>query len=463
MSRFEAFMTSRKGWAVIFLFFLGAYLGGAGDRLRRHSEHNHYVYLAEGWLDGRLALKGQPPNENDWARVEVLTLRDGRVVKGLWKVGVPDRFLRMDGGAETITADEIAGRDSIRYVSFPPLPAVLMLPFVAIAKLRFNDVIFTAVWAALNPLLLFGLLRTLVKRGHSQRSVSDDLWLTALLGIGSVYYFSSVTGQVWFTAHVVGVTCVIAYAWAALDARHPWAAGLFLGLGFACRPSLGFAFPFFVLEAVRMAGGFGALWRERRVPTGLLLRLVKFGVPAAAVLAVLFLHNYARFGHFTEFGHKYLNIAWQERMQRWGEFNYHFLSRNLAAALVLTPRILATYPFVKVSVHGMSLFITSPNLAWLLGPRTKSPLAPALWLTVLATALPGLLYHNSGYVQFGYRFSLDYMVYLVLLLAIGGRPLTKLFKVALVVAVAINLFGAIVFDRFSVFTYDDTFFPHGWN
>ena len=39
----------------------------------------------------------------------------------------------------------------------------------------------------------------------------------------------------------------------------------------------------------------------------------------------------------------------------------------------------------------------------------------------MLTALPSLLYQNSGYIQFGYRFSLDYFVFLVLLIAIGGR------------------------------------------
>ena len=62
-------------------------------------------------------------------------------------------------------AGDIASRSSIRYVSFPPFPAVLMVPFVAIWGLSFNDVIFNALWAGLNPMLLFLLLRHLRARG----------------------------------------------------------------------------------------------------------------------------------------------------------------------------------------------------------------------------------------------------------------------------------------------------------
>jgi hypothetical protein len=456
----EALFSTRKGLVVLYLVFLAAYLGASGSRLRRPSPYNHFTYLAEGWLDGRLALKGPPPNENDWAKVEVLTLRDGRVVKGMF--GTNGRFFRASGGpSESIPEADITRRESIRYVSFPPFPAVAMLPVVAFAKLRTNDVIFNAVWAAANPVLLFLLLRFLRRKGYSERSISDDLWLTALLGAGSVYFYASVIGQVWYTAHVIAVTFSILFIRCALEAARPWLAGLCLGLGFATRVPLAFMFPFFVAEAVRTSGGWRRLWQEKRPSAELVRKLVAFAIPAAVVVAILLWHNHARFGRITEFGHKYLNITWQDRMQRWGEMNYHFLSRNLACALVLLPRILVRYPFVQVSVHGMSIFLTSPTLAWLGGPKRRSPIAPALAITALAMALPGLLYHNSGYVQWGYRFSIDYMPFLVALLAIGGRPLTRLFKVLLVLSIGVNLLGAITFDRFPEFTYDDSFFPHG--
>jgi hypothetical protein len=462
MNRFDRLLSMRRGLVVLYLFFLGAYLAGSGGRLRQHSQYNHFVYLADCWLHGRLALEGNPPNENDWALVEVLKLHDGRTVKGKFsKTGSVDRFLPLRGPAMTVPPEAIESRSNIRYVSFPPFPAVVMAPFVAIAGLRFNDVLFTVLWAALNPVLLFLLLRDLAKRGHSQRTPRDDLWLTLLFGVGSVYFYSAVVGQVWYTAHVIGVTCAIGYAWACLDASRPMLAGLCLGLGFATRTPMAFMFPLFVWEAVRVSGGWKAIAAARRLPVGLFPKLLRFAGPAAAVVAALFIHNYARFSRFSEFGHSYLNIAWAERIQRWGLFNYHFLSRNLAAALVLAPRILAQYPWVKVSQHGMSLLLTSPNLGYLAVPEKKSPLSTGLWLTVLATAIPSLLYQNSGYVQFGYRFSLDYMVFLVMLLAAGGRPLSRLFKALLIVSIGINLFGAITFDRFLQFSYDDTFFPNG--
>ena len=152
----------------------------------------------------------------------------------------------------TVDDAEVVSRTSIRYVSFPPFPAVLMVPFVAVWHLNFNDVLFSVLWAAANPVLLFLLLRRLARRGLSRRTEIDDLWLTLLFGVGSVYWFCSVLGQVWFTAHVIGVTLCLAYVWASLDAARPALAGLFLGFGFATRTPLGFMFPLFVWEAVRV-------------------------------------------------------------------------------------------------------------------------------------------------------------------------------------------------------------------
>jgi drug/metabolite transporter (DMT)-like permease len=80
-----------------------------------------------------------------------------------------------------------------------------------------------------------------------------------------------------------------------------------------------------------------------------------------------------------------------------------------------------------------------------------------LWVTVMCVATPALFYQNTGYEQFGYRFSLDYTPYLILLLAVGRRPLSRTFKVLVLAGVAVNTFGAVTFKRFHTF-YSNGFF-----
>ncbi|NLY95495.1 MAG: hypothetical protein GXY23_15895, partial [Myxococcales bacterium] len=64
------------------------------------------------------------------------------------------------------------------------------------------------------------------------------------------------------------------------------------------------------------------------------------------------------------------------------------------------------------------------------------------------------LYQNSGWVQFGPRFVLDWLPLGVVLLALGGRRFGPAFKLLVVASIAVNAFGAVTFDRHYVF-YDD--------
>jgi hypothetical protein len=429
----------------VYLTCLVAFAAASGTRLRHASSDTHFSYLAKMWLEKRLDLGRPPPNQNDWAEVEYLRLKDGRTVAGTFLRSQPQRFKTLDGKQETIPNDQIESRYKKYYVSFPPFPAVLFLPFVAIWGLAFNDVIFTILIAALGPTLLFLVLRRLAARGDTNRSVDDDLWLTAMFAFGTVYFYASVLGQVWYTAHIVATVLCGLFVLASLDAAHPIWAGLCLGALVLTRPQMGFWGIFFLYE----------MWRARKP---LVRTLVEVGVPVAALGLVGAWFNWARFHSVSEFGHFYLNVRWTDRIQRYGLFNYAFLSRNLAAAFTLTPKLLPRAPYIQIPWHGLSMLITSPALLYLLWPVNKQPIHRALWLTVLPIALLSFLYQNDGWVQFGFRFSIDYLFALMMLLAVGNRRLTPTFKALILVGIGVNLFGALTFGR-AWNLYFDGFFP----
>jgi hypothetical protein len=68
-------------------------------------------------------------------------------------------------------------------------------------------------------------------------------------------------------------------------------------------------------------------------------------------------------------------------------------------------------------------------------------------VTAAAVAVPTLFYQNSGWFQFGYRFSNDYAVFLFALLFVGGRRFGVLFCALGAFAVVLNAFGALTFNR----------------
>jgi hypothetical protein len=219
------------------------------------------------------------------------------------------------------------------------------------------------------------------------------------------------------------------------------------------RPTLLLLAPLFAVEALRCCQRGNAEPSTLRSAfagvelRALLSKLVRFGLPLLAIGLLAMWMNHARFDDPFEFGHTHLQIRWRARIEKWGLFNYHYLGRNLAVMLATLPWLSSTAPFLKIGRHGLALWVTTPHLLAVLWPKKSSLTMLGLVLAALGTALLSLLYQNSGWIQFGYRFSLDYAVLLFALLALGGRRFGKGFVALFVLAVAINLFGAITFDR----------------
>lgn len=404
----------------IFVCAAAVYVATLGVRARGPSDNVHFVSLAQSYLHGQLAVLGdRPPGNNDWAHYR-------------------DRW----------------------YVVFPPLPALAILPAVAVWGERTWDRLYWALFAGLGPALLYVLLRHLRERADSGRSVREDLGLVALFSFGSVYYYTSVQGTVWFAAHVVAVPLIALYALFSVGAARPVAAGAMLGLAFLTRTSTAFLTPLFVIEALSAARTSSrslpesadayermrVFWREVELSRALRACLW-FALPLGLIVAVYCLLNQLRFGDPFEVGYRYLRIRWSGRIEKWGLFHYHYLAKNLAVFLAGLPWLQSAAPYVMISRHGLALWVTTPNYLGVFWPKRSSVLALALSVAAGCVALVDLCYQNSGWIQFGYRFSLDYSVLLIALLALGGRRFGPVFYALLVVAIGVNLFGALTFDR----------------
>ncbi len=478
----------RNGWTeraflaplLVFLVSFGIFAAFSANHVVKQSTDPHFVYLAETMnsmvaaslgsdeaqerRSNRLPfeLERNPPHGNDWASFWEIELDGGEQVRGFWLDKQGQGRFKLLGKEEALfleRSDVVRAKKKRRhFVSFPPGPAVLMMPFVAAVGSDLNDVLFTIFFASLNVALVYILLRRLARGGRTGRGRSENLWLTALFGFGTVHLWCSILGQVWFTALVIGVTFSLLYILCAMDTRRPFLAGCFLAAAFATRTPLLFSCVFFY-AFVFFPGG-----RLRREGWGEAVRKIAlFSAPCIVVGLSLLWMNFVRFGEATEFGHTYLATGTLARIRDYGLFNFHFLSKNLAALFTLLPRIQPNAPYILISLHGMSIFATTPAFIYLLRPLARENVAEVFWHrlcwgTVAAIAATHLLYQNTGYEQFGYRFALDYMPYLIVLLAIGRRPITRAFKAAIVAGFAVNAFGAVTFKRMTQF-YTREFFP----
>lgn len=389
-----------------------------GERVKQPTPNNHYVHLAESFLAGQLSVVGnRPPGNNDWA-----------LYNGTW------------------------------YVSFPPFPALVILPAVAIWGTATLDALFWALLAGLPPALLFVLLRKLSDSGASARTERQNLYLTLLFAFGSVYFFVAVQGTVWFSAQVVASALLMLFLLFSLDVAHPLWAGVALGAAITTRPTTLWMGLIFVAEVLRRfrkgevdASGhplaIAARWLRASDFARALKPLALFAAPVLVAIGLQLWMNAARFDDPFVSGHEYLQIRWKERIDAWGLFNLHYFSKNLAVFAASLPWLSDTAPHVKISLHGLALWFTSPNLLWLLWPTKIDARIVGLYGAALLIALMNLCYQNSGWIQFGYRFSLDYMPVLIVLLALGDRRFGPIFALCLAFAIAVNTFGAVTFDR----------------
>ena len=329
------------------------------------------------------------------------------------------------------------------YVPFPPLPALLMLPWVTAAGLaQVQTVLFCAFFGALNVSLVDLLLQALARQGWTQLSSSDNLWLTTLFGLGSVHWYMATIGSVWFVGQICTVTFVALAVWLAVVRPSPWLAGLALGLAVAARPTVLLTWPLLVgIAAMHLRQPDGAIaWRAW-------VRWAAFSaLPIALVVASLLAYNAARFGNPLDFGYLTENVAEQlaDNLRVYGQFHPHYLLKNFWAMWLAGPQWDAEIGFWKPDPEGMSLLFTTPALIYLGRARRLSPLMIGAWVALGLLLIPLLLYYNTGWWQFGYRFSLDFMVPVLVLLAIAaGRRVTWPMRGLIALGMLVNLYGVI--------------------
>jgi len=90
---------------------------------------------------------------------------------------------------------------------------------------------------------------------------------------------------------------------------------------------------------------------------------------------------------------------------------------------------------------GLSVFLVTPALLLIFTAFKRDPLILAAWVGLLTTLIPLWFYHNTGSLQFGWRYLLDAAPMWIILLAAGMQKMTRLKQGLILVSIAINLWG----------------------
>ncbi len=381
--------------AALLVYLVTALLG-------RHTASPPSAYfdqLADAYLHGRLYL-AHPPSVHD------LTLFGGR-----W------------------------------YVPFPPLPALLMLPWVAAFGLRnTSTVMFSILCGAATVALIYLCLATLAERGWTRLRTRDNLWLTALFAFGTVHWYMTIDGNVWFFGQVSAVTFVALACLLTLRRASPWWIGAVLALAMLGRPTIVLSYPLLLAITLQEHRPEGQPVNRRALAAW----AAGTAMPVLIVVAGMLLYNAARFGNALNFGYQTENVIdfLRAPLAQYGQFNLHFVPHNLQVMLIGLPYWRPQCRLLVPSIDGMSLFLTTPALLYVFRARPRRWLAAGAWLSCALLLVPLLTYYNTGSWQFGYRFSLDFSVPALVLLALGsGRRVGWPERGLILASIAINAIG----------------------
>jgi hypothetical protein len=331
------------------------------------------------------------------------------------------------------------------YVPFPPLPALLLVPWVALSgREGVNSVLFSTVLAAGATACIFVLLELAARRRWTQLQSLENLALTALFGFGSVQWVVAISGAVWHLGQEAALLCFALAAALAAAGRSPVLVGGALALAMLARPNLVLGLPLLVGIAAQILADAGVRLRSREGLSRLARWTTLAALPLVAAGLALLAYNAARFGSPFDFGYtrQVLYDQHAAKLATLGWFNVRYVPENLFAMLLALPRWEAGR--LVPDWAGMSLLVTTPALILLPQARRPRPLVIGAWWAVALLLVPLLTYYNTGYKQFGYRFSLDFMTPVMLLLAIAvGKGLGATAGVLILAGIAVNAWGVV--------------------
>ena len=128
-----------------------------------------------------------------------------------------------------------------------------------------------------------------------------------------------------------------------------------------------------------------------------------------------------------------------------GLLSITYIARHLEVMLLAMPDVVAEAPWIRPNLSGMSLLLTAPFL--FLAFLARGRYAGLLWVGVALVMAPNLLHGSWGFAQFGYRFILDAVPLLLLLLGLAYRERASWVLIAAVVmGVAVHAYGIWVIN-----------------
>jgi hypothetical protein len=405
MIRFPTFMNDKRFPLLLALgFFLFTFLVYYLTRLKPSTSFNYFVWLADAFLHGRLYLT-EPPS-----RLTELIPVNGKF-----------------------------------YVVYPPMPAVILMPFVFFWGTNFSQTLGSVIFGSVNVSLFYLLTRRLTKDSRIQ------IWMTLLFGFGTIHWYLASSGSAWYFAHVTSFLFLTFAIHETLSGGRPFLVGLFLGASYWARLSTILSFPFFLVmlsdKWLLESNDGSTLKRINSKP------LVHFGLGVGVFVLLNFAYNFLRFGTPFDIAYSMLKITHQPWFKE-GLFSLSYIPYHLSVLFAKLPVFTWEPPYVVPSLQGMSILITTPATVYVILAGIKNRITLACWLGIIPVALLIFTKSGTGWTQFGYRYAMDFYPFLLLLILKGiGSEIRWHHKLLISLGILVNLWGVLWVYEFGWFMW----------
>jgi hypothetical protein len=364
------------------------------------SYYDYTFRIAEALLNGKLGLTERPP---DWL----------------------NEMVPLDG----------------RYYSAFPLGAVLaMLPQAALKRLGLIELFpgtLTAALLAGAASLLFYLLSAKYGEGVKRR-----LMLTLLPVFGTWMWANLAFAGAWQISLGFAVVGQLGALYFILIDYRPALAGLCFALAFGNRTEIILLAPIFIYLIIKNAPPDAvkeglSRWRmiDRFVAVPIALGLLTLG------------YNYARFSSIFDFGYARIPGVLDEPWYQHGIFSIHAIPLNAQAMLFETWRRVDRFPYLTPTGFGGSIFLSCPFLILLFRTGARDAMLKTLaWIAIAILTLTLWLHGNPGGWQISYRYAMELLPWMFLILLENCPKKVSPIEVALLlISIAINAYSTWLF------------------
>lgn len=327
--------------------------------------------------------------------------------------------------------NELIPLDGKFFVPYPPMPAILSLPFVAIFN-NFQQQILAHILGAGTAILAGKLAFEITKRRNAA------IWIALFAGFGNVIWFLSSVGSSWYLGQVAAAFFLTATLYETFTKKRPVIMGMLLGAAYLSRIHVSLSTIFFVFMLIKKPYFTKANFKK----------IFMFAAGTLPFVLFNFWYNHSRFGAIWEQGYSLIPGVLNEPWYQLGLVHPSYVSRHLEILFKALPVIKNEFPYIFPSWAGLAIWITSPAIFVAISAPFKKKEVQLSVLSIAAISIPILLHGTNGFAQFGYRFATDFIpfVFLILIYALPNR-INKWQWAVLVLSILVNAWGVLFINK----------------